>query len=438
MRHSIVLERGSSEFTNSEVKSINELRNFVHEQSLIDFTFNFVKFTGKASSRNESERMFLIPFLSEDQLSQFERTDDFVVKMTNDLFGILCSTFEHKSLSGNFLNQDPIEIESIHFGFPSKDSVILPTCPVCIKRLDKSISGLNVIECRDLFHSCCRENCRKLSRSCKVCRLLFDDKANKDDTLLMDCFDCGSTENLWICLICGNLGCGRYKGGHAHNHFLKTGHAFALKSDSHHIWDYNLDKYVHWSIKSAEGTVVDVDEDLKSANCARESTIIEEPAAFVSEFTTAQLESQKAFFDERLLAVKKETQQELSKLKLIKNEELRVLKDEFDRISHELKVLSDLSAQLQDHLKKLKREASVLTRELETEKQISQGLCKSIDDLKSELETSKTDKIDLEEQVKDLMKHLEVIDLMEKAGNDPDIVEGKLVIRRPNKKKNHK
>ena len=32
------------------------------------------------------------------------------------------------------------------------------------------------------------------------------------------------------------------------------------------------------------------------------------------------------------------------------------------------------------------------------------------------------------------MKHLEVIDLVGKAGNDPDIVEGKLVIR-PNKKK---
>ena len=430
MRHSIVLEKENSEFYDLEIKSIKDLRNTFVKSNLIDFKFNFVKSTGTMPLKNEADKLLLIPFFSKDQLNQFERDDStvFIVKMTQELFGILCSNF-CENLFDSFLNREPIEIESIYFGLPSKDSVILPTCPVCIKRLDKSISGLNVIKCRDLFHSCCRENCRKLSRNCRVCSLIYD-----DDRQTMNCSDCTSTENLWICLICGNLGCGRYKGGHAHNHFLKTGHAFALKSDSQLIWDYTLDKYVHWSIKSAEGTIVDVDEDLKSETRSVREVLDNNEPAFVDEFTTAQLESQKAFFEERLLAMKKETQQELLHLKQAKDEEIRFLKEELSRTNHERKILHDLSNQLKEHSKKVKKEATDMKMELDTEKRIGQGLCRSIDDLNNELETVNAGKTELEEQVKDLMKHLEVIDLMGKAGNDPDIVEGKLVIRSIKKK----
>ena len=33
------------------------------------------------------------------------------------------------------------------------------------------------------------------------------------------CSECGSVESLWICLICGYVGCGRYVQGHAYTHF---------------------------------------------------------------------------------------------------------------------------------------------------------------------------------------------------------------------------
>ncbi|MBZ6376857.1 MAG: UBP-type zinc finger domain-containing protein [Kocuria palustris] len=46
---------------------------------------------------------------------------------------------------------------------------------------------------------------------------------------------CGLTSNLWLCLVCGALGCGRqqYGGGggngHALQHTTDTGHAVAVK-----------------------------------------------------------------------------------------------------------------------------------------------------------------------------------------------------------------
>lgn len=52
---------------------------------------------------------------------------------------------------------------------------------------------------------------------------------------LAHCGDCNLNTNLWLCLSCGSLGCGRqnYDGtggkGHAKKHFAKTGHAVAVK-----------------------------------------------------------------------------------------------------------------------------------------------------------------------------------------------------------------
>ena len=38
--------------------------------------------------------------------------------------------------------------------------------------------------------------------------------------------ECQSSEDLWICLVCGYVGCGRYVGGHSHAHFLETEHRY--------------------------------------------------------------------------------------------------------------------------------------------------------------------------------------------------------------------
>lgn len=53
---------------------------------------------------------------------------------------------------------------------------------------------------------------------------------------LAHCSQCALTNNLWLCLICGALGCGRQQvdgsGGHGHAlaHYQSTGHSVAVKT----------------------------------------------------------------------------------------------------------------------------------------------------------------------------------------------------------------
>lgn len=55
---------------------------------------------------------------------------------------------------------------------------------------------------------------------------------------LATCKDCDLNSNLWLCMTCGNLGCGRaqYGGiggnGHGVNHFEASGHPISLKMGS--------------------------------------------------------------------------------------------------------------------------------------------------------------------------------------------------------------
>ena len=384
--------------------------------------------------------LYLIPFLSEEDLNLFQRDDNklialqmlpnlYAILADNDYSSIICNKLISKTSSSNLIHEK-IQIHSIFFELPkSKAIVMLPTCPVCISRIEKAVTGLNTIKCRDLFHSCCQNKHQITSLGCETCQVLFNFKTRGSEM----CSDCGSAENVWICLICANFGCGRYKGGHAHNHFIKSGHAFSLKLNSHRIWNYSTDRYVHWKIVSAEGAVEVTEEAFDSkdnnVNINNVSSILE--GTFLNDFTTAQLESQKEYFDERLRAIQKSYHLELSKLNETHNEQIIKLNSELNNFNNEHKVLIELKAQLQDTNKKLKQKSHSLVDELETERKISHGLAKTIDDLQCQLNSSKAEQKDLEDQVKDLMKHIEILDLMAKAGNDPNIVEGKLLIRPP-------
>lgn len=59
-------------------------------------------------------------------------------------------------------------------------------------------------------------------------------------------------QNLWICLICGHIGCGRYVSRHAYKHFEETQHTYAMQLTNHRVWDYaggmqTLDVMLHIS-----------------------------------------------------------------------------------------------------------------------------------------------------------------------------------------------
>lgn len=49
------------------------------------------------------------------------------------------------------------------------------------------------------------------------------------------------------------MGCGRYRGSHASDHWEESGHGYALELGTQRVWDYLGDAYVHRLIQSKAG-----------------------------------------------------------------------------------------------------------------------------------------------------------------------------------------
>mmetsp|Transcript_19939 Transcript_19939/g.47515 ORF Transcript_19939/g.47515 Transcript_19939/m.47515 type:complete len:450 (-) Transcript_19939:2927-4276(-) len=110
---------------------------------------------------------------------------------------------------------------------PPPGQTELPTCPVCLERLDEHISGVITTVCNHRFHNECLQ--RWADSSCPVCRYVQQSPNSSH------CATCGSRENLWICLICGHVGCGRYMEAHAADHFRESGHCYSLELETQRV-----------------------------------------------------------------------------------------------------------------------------------------------------------------------------------------------------------
>lgn len=202
---------------------------------------------------------------------------------------------------------------------PRTPSLIeLPTCPVCLERMDET-TGLLTIPCQHVFHCTCLE--KWSGGGCPVCRYTHDDFSSRLGSHKFkskvqgefeiydgprECEVCHVETSLWQCLICAKVGCGRYEGKHAYTHFEESGHAFSIDLDSKRVWDYVGDGYVHRIIQNAgnpgeklvelpgrmrEPTALQGQEDL-------DVTKMDNMALEYTHLLTSQLESQRAYFEE--------------------------------------------------------------------------------------------------------------------------------------------
>lgn len=127
-------------------------------------------------------------------------------------------------------------------------------------------TGLMTILCQHVFHCTCLQTWK--GSGCPVCRATnpapdsdpnnpYSRPFGSDASNLCSVCDC--TDDLWICLICGKVGCGRYKGGHAKDHWKETAHSFSLELETQHVWDYAGDMWVHRLIRDkGDGKVVEL------------------------------------------------------------------------------------------------------------------------------------------------------------------------------------
>lgn len=163
-----------------------------------------------------------------------------------------------KSIDMNAIKSNDINIDVV--------GLQLPYCTVCLRRIKASIS--NVPGIHDLHPNLWSAGAGGHAR-CKTCYIYSSYEADKhssnidssaywnppqsaltvatmytkNNLVSKNCNICGIKENIWVCLICGHTGCGRYTAQHAKLHFEDSKHPFALELASGRIWNYDQDTF---------------------------------------------------------------------------------------------------------------------------------------------------------------------------------------------------
>lgn len=230
-----------------------------------------------------------------------------------------------------------------------------PTCPVCLERLDQDMGGTLTTICNHSFHCSCIS--KWTDSSCPVCRYCQQQPENST------CIVCKTSENLWICVICGFVGCGRYKEGHAIRHWQETQHCYSLELETQRVWNYVEDNYVHRLIQSkTDGKLVELNSrcihtdgspgvcDCNADFGMSEALFGSKVEAIVNEYNDllkSQLESQKIFYESLLQEANEETEKEKSEAvqKAIRSKTQK-MQAKLDKSLKELKFLDDINANL--------------------------------------------------------------------------------------------
>ncbi|XP_005093000.1 BRCA1-associated protein [Aplysia californica] len=299
---------------------------------------------------------------------------------------------------------------------PTMDLTELPNCPVCLERMEESVDGILTVLCNHSFHTHCLAQWG--DTSCPVCRYIQTPEAVADQR----CMQCGSHESLWICLICGNVGCGRYVGLHAYKHFQDTNHTYAMQLGTNRVWDYAGDNYVHRLAQNkSDGKLVQVDE---GGNELREEKL----DSITLEYTyllTTQLESQRLYFMEQIQEAVKDVEAKLEE----STERYEQEREEREKAECKLAELKKEKQTLDKKLTQLHTRTEKVMSELQEERQMNKCLRENqqqwqvrvgaLEKQLKEITTKKDQEVkDLQEQLRDVMFYLEA---QQKLANSPGV-----------------
>lgn len=357
---------------------------------------------------------------------------------------------------------------------PTPDLTELPTCSVCLERMDNT-AGLVTIPCQHIFHCTCLQTWK--GSGCPICRATTPAtraSAPVDDPndplsrpfgtdISNICYMCNWNEDLWICLICGNVGCGRYRGGHAKEHWKNTAHSFSLELETQYVWDYASDSWVHRLLRNKDEKVVELPSmgsrttGSQQEGQASEDVVprvkLENLSVEYSTLYTKQLESQRIWFEdlvnkardkaaqaakaaEQAASDAQKATQALSELR----EEHRAFREKADS------TISSLEKDLAKEKKRAEKSAGLargLATSLQEEKEMSKGLLKRVQHLEEQLkdsvpsqELASMAKIrqELEEEVADLRAFItgsQQVEKMKEAGeiDQSELDEGSLGVQ---------
>ncbi|PHH84343.1 hypothetical protein CDD83_2099 [Cordyceps sp. RAO-2017] len=337
---------------------------------------------------------------------------------------------------------------------PPPNLIELPTCPVCLERMDET-NGLMTIPCSHVFHCACLQNWK--GSGCPVCR--FTNASSQMGAVDANnpysqpfgspvsnmCSVCDCTDDLWICLICGYVGCGRYKGGHAKDHWKETAHSFALELETQHVWDYAGDMWVHRLIRDkGDGKVVELPGRGNHGGQGDEDVVprakLENIGLEYTHLITSQLESQRAYYEEMISkavdkAAKATAVAESSAAQSAETRErLAALEDRHRTLSAD--TLPQLERELEREKKKAGRAETLargLGQALQEEKRLNEGLMKRIEHLgadgaavREELSALKEENAELKEMNRDLSMFISGQEKLKELEREGKVEEGEV------------
>ena len=167
-------------------------------------------------------------------------------------------------------------------------------CTICLEPLGDSPTLCTL--CGHAFHVGCFMKVE--DDACPLCR--FD----ITEATRATCELCRAASDLWMCLLCGRVFCGRNSDGHAQRHFASTGHTYTVQVGGFRVWDYRRDSFIHRLIlASNEDQSVKVvqpprwadedDDDLERAVFASQTEAV---ADFYSRLLSDQLKAQCEYY----------------------------------------------------------------------------------------------------------------------------------------------
>lgn len=323
-------------------------------------------------------------------------------------------------------------VEWAHNGLPPPGHTELPICPVCLERMDESVDGVLTILCNHAFHASCLEQWS--DSTCPVCRCVQSPEQAESS----ECERCGRTgpspDALWICLICGHVGCGRYQGGHAASHYRESGHCYALQLGSHRVWDYKGDNFVHRLLQNkADGKLVPADGVPSESEEAREKV-----DSVQLEFTyllTSQLEEQRLYFEDRLAHLDNQASLETKLLR----ENLTTLAEENKQLRTKLTNVTKEKQALEKKLTQQSTKLATVLTELNEERHLGKALrgnqqqwqakMTKLDEKYATFKEEKEKEIaDLRDQLRDLMFYIDAQQTIAKSDNRDEIASGVVTV----------
>lgn len=356
-----------------------------------------------------------------------------------------------------------------------KNAFELPTCPVCLDRLDSRLSGIVTVLCQHSFHCSCLQ--RWDDSRCPVCRHSYvrhvkGTSADGSDASLLasHCGACQNDSDLWMCLICANVGCGRYTHGHARQHYEETGHLYSLEVETQRVWDYAGDGYVHRLIQSKSGGKLvelpsatnmaatvpgelwnprypsgsgfnregnELQEGMSNPTDQGQVEMLQEKmeaiGAEYSSMIMSQLDSQRVYYEGRLAQVKSQSVSQSEYEHACRErdqlrEECNATKEHLDSMSQELSSTQSTIKRQDAQLRRALETVRMTRHELEEEKSVSSGLYSHVQQLQEGHSKLEAQVADLKEQLRDMMFFVSARDKIDQMDDSYGIAGGDVIV----------